>query len=477
MLSLKTLTENPASLRAPEPAPRPRSTDEKQHSDFHSYLAVAVEQHTPNHVEKTNEQRTETPRKEQSVAETPRAGDTITPQKAGHDDALTESDGRAQHAEKFGHEAKNTPEEKPKIATIRQGERELLEALGLIRNKNDGSSTTTGALRSAANAMAARGISTHAPKLTAVKGETPTHTLTLLEKSPDLVLMGHDGLKKLGEKLGLSLLSKVSEKLNEKNRAQENTVTANGRTEARSEVMTTMAARAQKAGERESESRAEIPAKAMRPMPARTVSRETTTTTQENLLSQNPARGEQLLGPANPEPAAARNAAIVSQGEFRLYDAASSTRPAENARTAVENPTLRPELVRQFNEIISRAQVLINDAQNAQFSVRLFPREIGRMEIDLKLIDGEIRGKIVVESEEVKSEMQNFLQNSNDNSGAEKYDLNKIDIEVRSGNRNAQNSQQPPDTEELLQNLVTRTASAVYNSVESTTLQGNALYA
>lgn len=477
MLSLKTLTENPASLRAPEPAPRPRSTDEKQHSDFHSYLAMAVEQHPSIHVEK-NEQRTETPRVEQPVAETARAGDKITPQKAGHDEALTESGGHAQHTEKSGHEAKNMPEEKPKIATIiRQGERELLQALGLIRSTGESNKTTTGALRSAANAMAARGISTHAPKRIAVKRETPTHTLTLLEKSPDLVLMGHDGLKKLGEKLGLSLLSKVSEKLNEKNRAQENTVTANGRTEARSEVMTTMAARAQKAGERESESRAEIPAKAMRPMPARTVSRETMTTTQENLLGQNPARGEQLFSPANTEPTTTRNAAIVSQGEFRLYDAVSSTRQAENARTAVENPTLRPELVRQFNEIITRAQVLINDAQNAQFSVKLFPREIGRMEIDLKLIDGEIRGKIVVESEEVKSEMQNFLQNSNDNSGAEKYNLNKIDIEVRSGNRNAQNSQQPPDTEELLQNLVTRTASAVYNSVESTAIRGNALYA
>jgi flagellar hook-length control protein FliK len=163
--------------------------------------------------------------------------------------------------------------------------------------------------------------------------------------------------------------------------------------------------------------------------------------------------------------------------EIRLSEAANSARAAENIRTAVENPMLRPELVRQFNEIITRAQVLVTDTQNAQFSVKLFPREIGRMEIDLKLVDGEIRGKIVVESEDVKNEMQNFLQNREQGGNAEQFDMNKIDIEVRSGNQNAQNPQQAPDTQELLQNLVTQSASAAYTAIESTTGQGNALYA
>jgi hypothetical protein len=163
--------------------------------------------------------------------------------------------------------------------------------------------------------------------------------------------------------------------------------------------------------------------------------------------------------------------------EIRLSEAANSARAAENIRTAVENPVLRPDLVRQFNEIISRAQVLVTDTQNAHFNVRLYPRELGRMEIDLKLVDGVLRGKIVVESEDVKNEMQNFLQNREHGGSAEQFDMNQIHIEVRSGNRNAQNPQPAPDTEELLQKLLTQSASAAYSAVENTPFARNALYA
>ncbi|HNL55742.1 MAG TPA: hypothetical protein PKI36_15135, partial [Turneriella sp.] len=169
--------------------------------------------------------------------------------------------------------------------------------------------------------------------------------------------------------------------------------------------------------------------------------------------------------------------ATLQTADLRLSEAAASARTTESMRVAVENPLMRADLVRQFNEIMGRAQVLVTDTQNAQFSVKLFPREIGRMEIDLKLVDGEIRGKIVVESEDVKNEMQNFLQNREQGGNAEQFDMNKIDIEVRSGNQNAQNPQQAPDTQELLQNLVTQSASAAYSAIESTTGQGNALYA
>jgi flagellar hook-length control protein FliK len=168
---------------------------------------------------------------------------------------------------------------------------------------------------------------------------------------------------------------------------------------------------------------------------------------------------------------------FLPASEIRLAEVASVGRAAESMRSAVENPLLRPELVRQFNEIISRAQVLITDTQNAQFSVRLFPREIGRLEIDLKLIEGEIRGKIVVESENVKNELENFLQNREHSGSSREFDLNKIDIEVRSGNQNAQNPQQAPDTQEVLQNLVTQAASEAYNTIESSRVLGNALYA
>ena len=93
------------------------------------------------------------------------------------------------------------------------------------------------------------------------------------------------------------------------------------------------------------------------------------------------------------------------------------------------------------------------------------------------MVDGEIRGKIVVESEDVKNEMQNFLKNGDNQATGEQFDMNKIDIEVRNGNQNAQNPQRTPDADELLQNLVTRAAATTYGAAEASSTQGNALYA
>lgn len=478
MLSLKTLTENSASLRAHEPVPKPRNAGESRPTDFQSYLAAVQQPANPTlgsttlTEQQARKQYSESVHFDQPTGVHHNEGKT-TPQKAGHEEIAIE-DIRSQRAEKNPQSA----QEKPKTVAITRNDRELLEALGLIRYKDEGMRGDTGTLRRAMEAVVTKKTVTPAQKPLFTKGETPTQTLTLLEKAPDLVLMSADGLKKLGEKLGLSLLSKVNEKLNEKNRtAERNPNPAQPDAIKTEAVAIPLVNRMQKAGEREAGQNTQEQSRAQRSMQARTVSRETIASTQENFAVAGATKGEITSNAVHLEPTAARNSTMVNMGELRLYDAAHSARQVENTRTAVENPLLRPELVRQFNEIMNRAQVLIQDTQNAQFSVRLYPREIGRMEIDLKLIDGEIRGKIVVESEEVKNEMQNFLQNSQDNSGAEKYDLNKIDIEVRSGNRNAQNPQKTPEPEELLRNIVAHSAVATYDTVEAYSVQQGALYA
>jgi flagellar hook-length control protein FliK len=163
--------------------------------------------------------------------------------------------------------------------------------------------------------------------------------------------------------------------------------------------------------------------------------------------------------------------------EVRLSESVSTVRAQDSVRSAVENPTMRADMARQFSDIMARAQVLVTDSQNAQFSVKLYPRDLGRMQIDLKLIDGEIRGKIVVESEDVKNEMQNFLQNRDQQGSEQQLDLNRIDIEVRNGNQYAQNSQETADPDELLQNLVTRVATDAYEQTTSATSTAKGLYA
>ncbi|MFO1479274.1 MAG: hypothetical protein U1F40_03630 [Turneriella sp.] len=488
MLSLNTLNENSASLRPQEPKARPRQAEERnQQADFQSYLVSALQQQP--RAELPREQVT--PRQEQAVAERPPSHAAQTSRAESPADSQV-----APPAQKAGHEAprdgettanttdkiqKEQAEPKSRAVTVTRSDRELLEALGLINRKTEiaEKKPAVGTLRAAMDATALRQPQKTEKKPVVFKGESPTHTLTVLEKTPDLVLMSSDGLKKLGEKLGLSLLGKVHEKLSEKNRPNELTQQT-VRAEIRSESPQPMVQqKSQKAGAGDHESSADHQqSRGSRQAAVKNVSRETSATEAPVSLRQAQADNIAMVNPSNHDTTVLRTQSnAIPTSEIRLSEAANSARAAENIRTAVENPMVRPDLVRQFNEIISRAQVLVTDTQNAQFSVKLFPREIGRMEIDLKLVDGEIRGKIVVESEDVKNEMQNFLQNREQGGNAEQFDMNKIDIEVRSGNQNAQNPQQAPDTQELLQNLVTQSASAAYSAIESTTGQGNALYA
>ena len=488
MLSLNTLTENSASLRPQEPKARPRQAEERtQQADFQSYLASALQQQPRAELPRDQAAaRAEEPAAERTTANSPQpqrnesTSDTrdATPvHKAGHQ-APADTETTAAAAEKS---QKEQAEPKNRAVTVTRSDRELLEALGLINRKTDATEKkpVAGTVRAAMESVALRETLKAEKKPVAFKGESPTHTLTVLEKTPDLVLMSSDGIKKLGEKLGFSLLGKVHEKLSEKNPPADLNQQVT-RAEIRSEAaQAVVQQKGQKAGAGDQEFASEQQqSRGSRQAAVKNVSRETSATETTGGLRPAQADLTDTVTPSSQDTSTLRTQAnTTAASEVRLSEAATPARASENIRAAVENPMMRPDLVRQFNEIISRAQMLVTDTQNAHFSVKLFPRAIGRMEIDLKLVEGEIRGKIVVESEDLKNEMQNFLQNREQGGSAEQFDMNKIDIEVRSGNPNAQNPQQAPDTHELLQNLVTQSASAAYSAVETATGQGNALSA
>lgn len=285
-----------------------------------------------------------------------------------------------------------------------------------------------------------------------------SHTLALLEKTPEVVLLTSEGLRKLGEKIGHSLLAKVHEKLNERKNSKPHGILEEAKKpEPTKELATT---KLQKTGSNapgvilNTEEKITLSAKKLQ----RPVSRETGIP--EKGAEPEPRLAAEIQPPKNNSPE--RPQAVVLGRSMPQVEIAP--------RSEVQPP--RPELVRQFHEVFNRAQVLVQDSQNAQFSVRLYPRELGRMEIELRLVDGEIRGKIVVASEEVKNEMQNFLKN--------REDFHGVEIEVRSENRNAHAQRSPDELEEekvLLTKLITERAAQVYTAEEILRSGGNALYA
>lgn len=489
MLTLNITGENATQTRvAGNEKPKTRAADEKYpHADFESYIAALnqpVRTDAPMPPRAAQQENTAPAR----AAEEPRSNErkqteTIydsAPQKTGHEAPASEK------------EMASTPKDNNENGAARpvavrsvRAEKELLETLGLsvktVAPKKAEAATAAAATQKAIQSTTTAQVT--ALKNPKVRAETVTSTLNLLQKTPDLVLSNSDGLKRLGEKLGLAFLSRVSEKIIERNVKGEAAPVQKTGEKAEQLVLNTQA-RIQKAGDgmkegfADAQSQSQSQSRSTKQPAQRNVSRETSATEAPVTLRQAQGDAAVMVNPSNHDTTTARSLnSHLHTTDIRLSEAAATARTTDNMRVAVENPLMRADLVRQFNEIMGRAQVLVTDTQNAQFTVKLFPREIGRMEIDLKMVDGEIRGKIVVESEDVKNEMQNFLNNRDQQATGEQFDMNKIDIEVRNGNQNAQNPQRTPDADELLQNLVTRAAATTYGAAEASSTQGNALYA
>lgn len=490
MLSLNSIPDKKSEVRELATG-RSRGTaleEREARPDFQAMVVAAVQPAKPDlqpsHTVETREpQQYAAPKNETTTPSGSNTstgdikGDAILTPKAGHEAAKAEASDAEGKPQKATAEATSAEQAQPK-----RGSHEMLQALGLATMT---ARTATAKAAQSAQATEApqqpKGTLSAAARLQVARTQTATTTLTLLQKAPDAILVQNDGLKRLSEKIGIGFLSKFAEKLNEKPQRAENAATQ--RTEiSRDALNQTSTQLANKAGHPGSRSESDADAKGNQRGPRgqapRTVSRETSTTETTASLRQGQTDNAGLVNPPPHDVATLRpQQTNIPTSEMRLAEAATTSRANENLRAAVENPLLRPELVRQFNEVMTRAQVMVTDAENARFSVKLFPRELGRMEIDLKLVDGEMRGKIIVENEDVKNEMQNFLQNRENQQGEEAADLSKVSIEVRSESQNAQNSDRAADNTELLQNLVTRSASVLYEAVDVPQQKGNALYA
>lgn len=57
----------------------------------------------------------------------------------------------------------------------------------------------------------------------------------------------------------------------------------------------------------------------------------------------------------------------------------------------------------QLSSVIQRARVVVQDGKNGRFSMRLYPRELGNLNVNLGLEQGVIHGKFLVESQEAKT--------------------------------------------------------------------------
>lgn len=68
-----------------------------------------------------------------------------------------------------------------------------------------------------------------------------------------------------------------------------------------------------------------------------------------------------------------------------------------------------PEFRQSLQEIIDKAKISVKDSSNATFTVKLFPKELGSVNVNLLMENGVVSGRFLVDSDETKSLLMNNL--------------------------------------------------------------------
>ena len=121
------------------------------------------------------------------------------------------------------------------------------------------------------------------------------------------------------------------------------------------------------------------------------------------------ARVESLLeGPKGEGPQNRQGGDSRGSSDLFGLNTMKSDFQARKTETA-SGPRKQTPFMEQMGQIIDNAKVVVRDSRNGSFSVRLHPRELGRMNVSLGLENGIVHGKFLVESREAKDLLMGSL--------------------------------------------------------------------
>ena len=62
-----------------------------------------------------------------------------------------------------------------------------------------------------------------------------------------------------------------------------------------------------------------------------------------------------------------------------------------------------PEFKQSLQEIIDKAKITVRDSRNGKFNVKLYPKELGNVNVNLNLDNGVVHGRFLVDNDEAKN--------------------------------------------------------------------------
>ncbi|MDH5718525.1 MAG: flagellar hook-length control protein FliK [Spirochaetia bacterium] len=130
----------------------------------------------------------------------------------------------------------------------------------------------------------------------------------------------------------------------------------------------------------------------------------------------------------------------TQNNSFNFFSNLNSSAKTFHVQNDMFSPA-RLNLQQQLDSILSQAKVQIKENGNANLSATLYPKELGKVNVKLFLIDGTIQGQMTVDNETVQKEIISRLDKAFENLKQDGFEISNFHVNVRSDNSNeAQNN-------------------------------------
>jgi len=99
--------------------------------------------------------------------------------------------------------------------------------------------------------------------------------------------------------------------------------------------------------------------------------------------------------------------------------------------TRGEEPLLPKQASYQFDQMLQNARILVKANGNASLTTQLYPKELGKISINLSITDGKLKGKLTVESESIKKELSDKITQLISDLKDDGYIVENLDVNVQ----------------------------------------------
>lgn len=96
-----------------------------------------------------------------------------------------------------------------------------------------------------------------------------------------------------------------------------------------------------------------------------------------------------------------------------------------------ENVAKMPEFRQSLQEIMDRARVTVQDTRNGSFTVKLFPKELGSVNVNLVMENGVVNGRFLVDNNDAKTMLLSSIENLIDELQQSGVSVGEFSVNVR----------------------------------------------